>query len=209
MRIPRFALTFSVILSVLLAAASIGGEPVTKRCKYEYFITRDQSPWQNYTNSWAEEQAGKTIAAVDISQDMERVPHLASFTFEGTPLLAIDRENRRVVVSGRCFSEIHRPDVTNLPEGKDVVMGRILGSKLLDRAPELVEFFLESQLIETYHHLEASLKCIEQNNTKDAFAASFSGSHVYYTNDRNESAFAFRIRIDKKTGEITLTGLSR
>jgi len=182
---------------------------MAKLCKSEYFITRDQSPWQNYTNSWAEEQAGKTIAAVDITDNMERIPHLASFTFEGTPYLAIDRTNRRVVVSGRYFSEMHRPDVTNLPEGKQVVMGRITEPKLLDQAPDLVEFFLESQLIETYRHLEASLKCIEQNNTKDAFAASFSGSHVYYTNDRNEAAFAFRIRIDKKTGEITLTGLAR
>lgn len=209
MRISCFAFTFSAILSVLLAAASIGGEPVAKRCKPEYFITRDQSPWQNYTNSWAEEQAGKTIAATDVTQDIERVPHLASFTFEDTPLLAIDRANKRVVVSSRCFSEIHRPDVTNLPAGEEVVMGRVVEPKLLERTPELVEFLLESQLIETYHHLEASLKCIEQNNTKTAFTASFTGRHVYYTNDRNEASFAFRIRIDKKTGEITLTGLAR
>ena len=209
MRIPRFAFPASVILSVLLAVASIGGEPMAKLCKSEYFITRDQSPWQNYTNSWAEEQAGKTIAAADITQDMEFVPHLASFTFEGTPFLAIDRKNRRVVVSSRCFSELRRPDVTNLPAGEEIVMGRILAANLLERAPELVEFLLESQLIETYHHLEASLKCIEQNNTKTAFAASFTGRHVYYTNDRNEASIAFRIRIDKKTGEITLTGLAR
>lgn len=209
MGISRAAFPVFLILSLFLATASFGGDPVSKLCKTDYFITRDQSPWQGYTSSYTEEQAGKTIAAVSITPEMERVPHLASFTTEAIPFLAIDRAKKCVVVSDRFFSQIHRPDVTGIRPGETIVMGRVTRPELLDRAPELVEFLLESQLIETYHHLEASLKCIEQNNTKDAFTAVFTGSHVYFTNDRNEDSFAFSILIDKKTGDISVTGVKR
>jgi len=206
MRIQGSLLFSAIMLVLVFSVECFGGENVSNLCKRDFFIDRSKSAWQGYTANYEQEQAGKKIAAVHITPEMVRLPHLASFTFDGIPLMAIDRANKRVVVSGTFFSQMNRPDATRMNPGETFVMGKVIDARLLEKAPELVEFLLESQLIETYQHLESTLKCVGQNNTKDLFTADFTGSHVYFTNDRNEDPLAFRVLIDKKTGEISVTG---
>lgn len=191
---------------LLLWGFQCGAEPMNSSCKKEYFIDRSHSPWQGYTADYNQEQEGKKISAVKITPEMERVPHLAGYTINGVPLLAIDRTNKRVVVNETFFGTIIRPDVTSLGPTETVAMGTIHEAKLRDDPGFIIGFLLESQLIETYKHLEATVKLLEEKDSAQIFQASFSGSHVYYTNKRNEKTFAFRISIDRKTGEIAVSG---
>ena len=202
----RIGTIAGIILSFIFLANVGGGEEVKTFCKKEYHTERGQSPWQNYTRDYKEEQAGKTISAVKITDEMERVPHLASYSMDGKPLLAIDRAHQRVVVNESFFGELKRPDVTRMRAGESVAVGKIIEPKLLEDPGFLVSFLIESQLIETYQHLEATIKLKGEKNTPESFVAGFEGTHIYFTNDRNEDPIRFNVTIDKKTGEILVLG---
>lgn len=189
-----------------ITASTFGEEAMNQHCKKEFHIDRGQSPWQGYTESYQQEQAGKSIAAIPMTATFEPLPHLASFSLSGTPFLAIDRAARRVVVNNAVFSDLKRPDTTRMKPGTKFVMGKIVSESLLARPWEVVAFLLESQLIETYQHLEATFSLQSEEESAENYQVVFKGTHIYFTNDRNEDPIAFRVTIDKKTGEIIVTG---
>lgn len=174
--------------------------------KKSYFISRGQSPWQGYTSDYQQEQAGKTIAAATMTSALEAVPHLASYTANGVPWLAIDRAHKCVVVNATLFGTLRRPDVTRMRAGEKVQVGKIVAPALLENPRLIVAFLLESQLIETYQHLEATVELLDENDAPDAYQAAFRGTHLYFTNDRHEGTYSFRVSINKKNGEILVSG---
>ncbi|MBU1109847.1 MAG: hypothetical protein KKB51_24410, partial [Candidatus Riflebacteria bacterium] len=137
--------------------AASEGESMTGLGKRVFLVSRSQSPWQGYTGNYEQEQAGKKIAAIPMTLDLEAVPHLANYTVNGLPFLAIDRANKRVVANADLFGSLQRPNTTRLCVGEKVVMGKFNADKLQIKPWELVAFLLESHLIETYQHLEATL----------------------------------------------------
>lgn len=175
-------------------------------CRRQYLIYRSDNPWGDYTQSYEQEQAGKQIAAVALADEYERIESLASYTIDGQALLADDRKNQRIVANQAFFSQIERPDVTALRAGEKFIVGKALDSRLYEDPGFLVSFLIDSQLIQTYHHMEATLHLKHEENSAEAFSASFDGIHVYYTNEKNERSYRFKLCIDKKTGEISVTG---
>jgi hypothetical protein len=175
-------------------------------CRRQYLIYRSDNPWGDYTKSYEQEHAGKQIAAVEFAAEYEKIDTIASYSIEGQALLADDRKNQRIVANQFFFSPIERPDVTALRAGEKFIVGKALDSRLYEDPGFLVSFLIDSQLIQTYQHMEATLNLRHEEDSAEAFSASFDGVHVYYTNKKNEHSYRFKISIDKKTGEISVTG---
>ena len=174
-----------------------------------FSVHRGQNPWDAYTGSYEAEQASLTVAAAAIEAAFERIEYLSAYVIDNEPLLAIDRAQDRVVVNERFFSSLYRPDVTRIADGARVEIGTVLDARLIETPRRLFSFLIESSLIRTYVHMEASLVLEEMLHTAGEVIACFSGSHVYYTNTRNEEPLAFCIHLDKSTGKIAVIGGSR
>ena len=195
------------MLTALVVALALAGappaakeKPVSKpKCLVELNLDRGQSPWQGYTGSAAEEEAGKRVAAVADLSKLERVPHLAAYELSGKPLLAIDRASRRVVVSSEHFSELARADVTR--SGK-TELGTVKSAALKGDPRKLALFLLESQLVQTLAHVESHVCLQEEKSGPAEYRAHFTGAHVYFTNRRNEEALDFEVILDRKTGAV-------
>ena len=173
--------------------------PNGTKCLAELTTERGLSPWQGYTGSAAEEAAGKSVSAVADLAGLERVPHLAKYDLAGKPLLAIDREKHRVVVSAEHFGDLQRAEVTR----SGVTLVGTVKSAALRAAPrQLALFLVESQLVQTFVHLEAKLCLASEEDGEKAYVARFTGSHLYFTNRRNEKPLDFRILLDKATGAL-------
>ncbi|HEY3449603.1 MAG TPA: hypothetical protein VGK67_24835 [Myxococcales bacterium] len=175
--------------------------PAPQRCLAELAIDRGQSPWQGYTSSAEEEASGKHVAAVADLSKLERVPHLAKYDLAGKPLLAIDRERRRVVVSGEHFGDLERADGTRSGVTR---MGTVHSAALKARPRELVLFLVEAQLVQTYWHLEAKVCLDSEEDGAKQYRARLSGTHLYFTSRRNEKPLSFQVTLDKATGALTV-----
>jgi len=191
------------MFNALVVTLVLAGVPPTKekpvaqpKCLAELNVERGQSPWQGYTGSAKEEEDGKRVAAVADLSKLERVPHLAAYELGGKPLLAIDREHRRVVVSSEHFSELSRADVTR--SGK-TELGTVKSAARADPR-KLVLFLVESQLIQSLAHVESHV-CLQQEKLgPKEYRAHFTGSHVYFTNRRHEEPLDFDVLLDLESG---------
>ncbi len=197
--------TAAIVLALCLAGAPPAKEkPVTEkkeapRCLAELDVDRGLSPWQGYTGSAEEEAAGKKVSAVADLSKLERVPHLAAHDVGGKPLLAIDRERRRVVVSSEHFSDLERPDVTR--SGKTDA-GVVKSAALRAEPRRLALFLVASQLVQTLAHVESRVCLATERNGADEYRAHFTGSHVYFTNKRHEAPLEFELVLDKRSGAL-------
>lgn len=125
----------------------------------------------------------------------------------GRPLLWLAPDKGSAVVDGEFFSDLLAVDATNLAAGEKIAMGRWLDLSFRSLAPrDVVLFLLKGQIIQAYVHVEARLQRDEEEDGPARYRAGFSGSHIYFTNERNEDRLAFAVEIDKKTGEISVTG---
>jgi hypothetical protein len=203
------------ILAVGLAALSVagakgsvaGGQDMEKQCAQAWLVSRGDSPWQGYTSDYKEEEAGKHISAVALDPSFEVPKHLTRYAADGKPLLAIDRKGRRVHLEAAFFSDLERPDATRLAKGKRLVFGTLKQlPKGLTHA-DLARFLVESQLIQTYWHLEARLCPGAVTDDAAQYRVELRGVHSYCTNRCQEDPLAFAVRIDKKSGELSVEGI--
>jgi hypothetical protein len=54
-------------------------------------------------------------------------------------------------------------------------------------------------------HLEAELCLVNEKNSESSYSAHFNGTHIYYTNKRNERSLSFTVLVEKGTGIMTLS----
>ena len=71
-------------------------------------------------------------------------------------------------------------------------------------APQVTEFLIESQVVNTYWHVEADFCLTEEVDTSERYVARYKGKHIYYTNCENQDPLDFTIIIEKKSGHIFL-----
>lgn len=171
-----------------------------------FLVDRSSSPWQGYTSTAEEEARGKQLAAVAIEPSFERPKHLERFAQGGEPLLAIDRKQRRVVVNQKFFSKIARADVTRLGRNDHATLGQVIDPALRARGKDVVLFLLTSELIQTYIHMGSRLTLAELQDDAAGYRARITGSHVFFTNSRHEEKLDFEVLLDRKTGEVIVTG---
>jgi len=200
-----------VIIAALASAitpASLYGTGTRMENRAHITITRGQSPWAGMTESFAQEQANKRISAVAIDPAVfTPLPHLAAYTIGSDPLMGRSAATKRVVVSSAYFSDLERADATRIAAGTTKRIGRALPAAISKLGPErLVLFLIEAQIIETYWHIEAKLRLVGEQKTAHAYTARFAGTHIYFTNERNEDPLDFAVSIDLKTGEMGISG---
>jgi hypothetical protein len=70
----------------------------------------------------------------------------------------------------------------------------------------LFAFLLESQIVETYWHVEARCKLESFKDNGTEATALLSAVHIYFTNSRNEEAYVFTLRFVRKSGELSIAG---
>jgi hypothetical protein len=139
----------------------------------------------------------QTFPAVKIDpKTMKAVKATAEFRLDGQPLLWFAADKSKAVLDARVFGDLTMVNVTTLGEGKTAVVGRIKepGRTLAPRA--VAWFLMRSGILQTFVHLESTVKLDGEKTAGGRYEAAFSGKHLYYTNERHESAFRFRFIIE-------------
>ncbi len=176
-------------------------------CSEKLTITRADCPWVGMTDSYEKEQATKLVKAQALGS--AHTPFAALTPFDQPDLLlAKDPQRKQVHINERYFSDLRRGDATRLGKGIEHKIGTFRDLSFKRLSPrQIVLFLLQAQIIETYWHLEAELCMVSEEDQPERYRAEFRGVHRYCTNRCEEEAFAFAVRIDKKTGNVTLIGL--
>lgn len=215
MKIFRFASVVAVIFCCLLAIAGGAAGSASPRnnlhnrekCKEMIRVSRSDNPWKGMTKSYAQEQENKNIKAAGIDKQDSPIPGLEKYTIGGDQLMAIKSVHKKVVVNEKYFSDLKKADATNIERGQYQTIGRYLDKSFASMTPrKLASFLLDAQIITTYWHVEAELCRGEEIENELEYKARFTGRHIYYTSKREEQKLDFVIRIDRKTGELTLLG---
>jgi hypothetical protein len=128
-------------------------------------------------------------------QTQTLVKATAEFRLDDQPLLWFAADKSKAVLDERCFGDLTMVNITTLAEGKTAVIGK-LKEPCRKLAPRAVAWFLmQSGVIQTFVHLESTVKLDSEKNAEGRYEAVFSGKHLFYTNERHESAFRFRFVI--------------
>ena len=201
--LPMAACLFAATLP--LAAPSFAEPPATPILALT--VERADCPWLGMTDSYAQEQSNQFIRAADLDGATNGfLPALAEFTRPDVLMLR-DIQKKQVVVNRRYFGDLERGDATRLPIETTHALGRFLDLSFARLSPrQLVLLLVKAQIIETYWHIEADLKLMQEEDLPDVYRAWFRGVHTYFTNDQNTDPIAFAVAIDKKTGDMTLVG---
>lgn len=141
----------------------------------------------------------QTFPAVKIDpKTMTAVKTTAEFRLDGQPLLWFAADKSKAVLDERVFGDLTMVNVTTLGEGKTAVVGKIKepGRSLAPRAA-VAWFLMRSGILQTFVHLESTVKLDGEKTAGGRYEAAFSGKHLYYTNERHESAFRFRFIIEE------------
>ncbi len=176
-----------------------GFEPATLN------ITRGDNPWNGMTSTHEQEEANKNIASADLrGLDADYFPYLKNYDIPDRLLVRM-KSVPRVILNSLYFSDLLKADCTRREPGGTQIIGyfKDIGFKRLSPR-QLTLFLIESQIIQTYWHVEAELKLISEDETGDHYSAQFKGQHVFFTNERNVSPLDFTVKIDKKSGEMTI-----
>lgn len=168
--------------------------------KKEFVITKATDPFREFARSAAEEEAAKAIAAVAFDGPRENIDSLAVYELDGEPFLAVDREKRRVVANEKIFGDLRRQDATRPDEQERREIGLVREKRLVADPARLFCFLLESQIVQTYWHVEARLTLRAFTDSPDEAVASFDGEHIYFTNEKNEERYRFSMHLNKKSG---------
>lgn len=174
-------------------------------CLKTWHIERHNNPWNGLTGDAAAEEATFTVRAV------KQRPAAANTLTQPNGIGANDfflyrsEKDRAVVVNARYFGDLKRQDVTGRPLRNGGVIGTATKIALNSFKPETtLGLLLELQIIITYAHIESTV-CLVQDSEKDGiYQAQLTGEHVYFTNERNVSAFSFRFELNRRTGEMRI-----
>lgn len=203
---------FGTLIILLLSAVSCRSAAVEEassvkndNCIQSYSITRAASPWQGLTSSYEDEEASKKILSIPL-QDSGYRSVLSIIGPGRNERYVIGRNDslRRVAVDSSLFSDLNRADATRRTEGKFLIgTYRDIMFNVFTPAG-LADILIESQIVNTYWHVESVFCLDSEEDSADAYTAHYKGKHIYFTNSKNEDPLDFSIIIDKKTGEMFL-----
>lgn len=99
------------------------------------------------------------------------------------------RDEKGIFLDSTYFNSMKSISVSKLQSGSSFILGQL---KAEIEWETLVRFLIESDIICTYIHIESSMvvKMVSKKR------AEVSGSHIYFTNEKNESPFSFVIEQD-------------
>lgn len=196
-----------LLIQVLFVSHVDGVENVMEqdKCIKKYNITRDKNPWLGFTSSYKDEEESKKINSVSLkNSEYKPVPGLEKYSKENFFIIGRNEKLHSIAVEASLFGELYRGDATRKTEERFLIgKYRDIFFKFF-KAGELAEFLIESQIVNTYWHVEADFCLTEEVENPLLYTAHYKGKHIYYTNCQNEDPLDFYIIIEKKTGKIFL-----
>lgn len=155
---------------------------------------------------WNDFPSGFAAATIDATA-LVPVQVVAGFRVDGSPILWFTVDRRAAVVDARVVGDLTAVDATRLRVGESAAVGRVQpdGRRVLP-GREIARFLVLAGVIRVYAHVEAEV-CLESEHTgpDGAYEVVVSGTHVYFTDDRNEDSFAFVLRV-APDGSISIEG---
>lgn len=123
---------------------------------------------------------------------------------EDAPFLWMTSDRKEAWIDERFFSNLTVAEVVG--GTKDEITVGTATSELLRRMPTaiIVRFLLQSEIIRTYWHLKAELCPTAENQIADMYEQRFFATHTYCTNECLAKPYTFTVRINKRTGLITV-----
>ncbi len=181
---------------------------MSDNCIKKIEISRNTNPWSGLTGSYKEEEENRHIKTVSIdSKKIIIMENLKQYCFQNEYFLALTENPKKVLVNKKYFSNLEKKDATRIKSGEMQMIGKFLDTAFRSISPDkLVLFLIESQIITTYWHLGSELCLVKEANEKDSYTAYFTGSHKYCTNKCEEDVLKFSVKINKKSGEMSLCG---
>ena len=135
------------------------------------------------------------------------VKAVAEYRVSGQPVLYFTPDRRAAVVDSRYFSDLAVADPTRMRPGEMAMIGAVRETARREMGGRaLAKLLVLAGVVRVYWHVEADV-CLETETASQdgAYEAVISGTHTYFTNERNEGHFAFLLRI-APDGAITLVG---
>ena len=199
--------TFCSLIFFTVACITFAGKgviPVTKNdCIKKYNITRGASPWQGFTSSHEDEEASKKIRALPLEgSDYKPVTSLEKYSRSGMIIVGRSEKLHRVAVEVSFFSDLRRADAAGSTPGRILVGTCKAALFRIFTCAEIAEFLIESQIVNTFWHVEADFCLVKEDDTESSYMAHYKGKHIYFTNSKNEDPLDFSIIIDKRTGDM-------
>jgi hypothetical protein len=200
----------ALVMTILIVTGAPGKEQTVmgNNCMKTIRIERGESPWQGMTGSAAEENASMNVSATAFDPAIhDGFAHLEKFNAGGVPLIFRARGKKLVGVNARFFFDLKRADATRIGGNSRIEMGNVRIAALPSITPDkLACFLVESQLIITYWHIGSELCLEKETASRTEYVAWFTGSHTYFTNEKNVDPLRFAVRIDLVSGALTVMG---
>ncbi|MFT5467312.1 MAG: hypothetical protein ACI8UO_002416 [Verrucomicrobiales bacterium] len=145
----------------------------------------------------------KRYEKAKIDADFLAVEAVKRFRVAAQPLLYFNPARTAVVCDEEAFpAGLNVVDATSLGAGEGESIGFVSSAVVEELGMQnLAEFLIRSDVVQTWVHIESNL---EMTDIADDFA-SFSGHHVFFTNEENRCSLAFTIRLTD-SGELTVQG---
>jgi len=139
-----------------------------------------------------------TIKSIDFDSNQESITPLSN-----SEIFATDNSTSNLVVNEKYFSDLNKVDATRIEDAKLIgITTTYIQEKLTPR--EIFTLLIETQIIQTYWHLGATI-CLEtEENTPENYIANYSASHEYCTNKCQSEEYTFQINLNKESGEIKI-----
>jgi hypothetical protein len=210
MRLLLCAAAAGLSVSALADTTTTKGQVSMGDCIVQLSIQRNTNPWKQWDAALgsAGDEPVTAVPVADLAAGgYGPVAALSRFAVKGSPLMGVKAASGELAVSKAVFSALSRADATKIEPGDSVVVGALLersGKALSLR--DVVLFLLESRVVATYQHMESQVCLKSEKDGKERYCAHFTGTHVYFTNERHVEPLDFSLAIDKRTGAITLAG---
>ena len=135
------------------------------------------------------------------------VEAVRGFEVAASPVLFFTPDRRSAVVDERFFSDLTVADPTRMRTGDSATVGTVrAGAREALGGRGVLRLLIAAGVIRVYWHVEAEVCVSSEAVAPDGgYEAAVSGTHVYFTNDRNEDGFAFTFRV-APGGAITVVG---
>jgi len=138
------------------------------------------------------------IPALDFTKFPNKLTQLETNNIFGTSI-----ETGQLVVDSKYFSDINKVDAIQIEEAQ--IIGQVTQYHLENSTPrEIIISLIETQVIQTYWHLGATICLQSEDNTDNTYTAFFTASHEFCTNKCQSKEYSFALFLDKNTGEIRI-----
>lgn len=164
----------------------------------DYLISSDDSSIKDY-----EAYEGSMINASNTTGLIE-VDAEWNIKLDNKPVFFSDITETNLFVNNDLFNDLSILNATYIDNYERIIIGRYKGSE--ENYKEIINMLIKSQVVNTYDHISADVKLVEERVDSEKYTSFFEATHRYCTNECTSADYSFKIEIEKETGIIRLLG---